>query len=125
MINGSSDLGRHSTTPGRVSVTLGGVARNIAEAAHRVMASAPQTMEPPLLISGIGSDSFARLLKAEMQSFGMRTDGLLESETGQGTAVCSMILDNEGELFGGVADMDVTEALTPEQVFASLFCNVG
>ena len=125
MLNDSFDLGRRSTTPGQVSLTLGGVARNIAEAAHRIMVSTPQTTEPPLLISHLGNDSFAKLLKSEMQSFGMRTDGLLESDTRRGTAVCSMVIDNEGELFGGIADMDITEALTPEQVFAYLFCNVG
>lgn len=38
----STCLGRHSTTPGTVSLTLGGVARNIAEAAHRVLASIPK-----------------------------------------------------------------------------------
>ncbi|KIL70885.1 hypothetical protein M378DRAFT_497552 [Amanita muscaria Koide BX008] len=110
------DLGKHSTTPGSVSLTLGGVGRNITEAAHRVMISASQKMEPPLLVSAIGNDSFGKLLLSETHAVGMRTDGFLEAGASQRTAVCNMILDNNGELIGGIADMDVAESLTSEQI---------
>jgi pseudouridine-5'-phosphate glycosidase/pseudouridine kinase len=92
----------HSTAPGSVSLSLGGVARNIAEAAHRVLASnSPQLSS--LLVSAIGHDHFGRLLISETAGTGMRVDGLVKSD--KRTAVCNMILDSNGGLIGGVADM--------------------
>ena len=112
----STGLGRHSTTPGTVSLTLGGVARNIAEAAHRVLASIPKGAQHPLLISPVGLDSFGKLLISETTAIGMRTDGVLTSSSDQRTAVCNMMLDNTGELMSGVADMGITETFGPEEV---------
>jgi pseudouridine-5'-phosphate glycosidase/pseudouridine kinase len=112
----STGLGRHSTTPGTVSLTLGGVARNIAEAAHRVLASIPKGAQYPLLISPVGLDSFGKLLISETKAIGMRTDGVLTSSSDQITAVCNMILDNTCELMSGVADMGITETFGSEQV---------
>ncbi|KAJ7634255.1 Indigoidine synthase A like protein-domain-containing protein [Mycena polygramma] len=96
-----SGVGLHSTSPGTVTMGLGGVARNIAEACHRVGT-------PALLIAGVGSDSWGRILSDETKAIGMRTDGFMESK---GTAVCSLFLDGSGNLVGGVADMDITEKL--------------
>ncbi|KAK2461952.1 hypothetical protein APHAL10511_006415 [Amanita phalloides] len=111
------DLGRNSTMPGTVSLTLGGVARNIAETAHRVLTSIPRTLPgPPLLISSVGNDAFGKLLTHKTRNIGMRTDGLLRSPSNQRTAVCNMVLDNQGELIGGVADMGITEALDSKNI---------
>ncbi|KAJ7487551.1 indigoidine synthase A-like protein [Mycena galericulata] len=90
----------HSTSPGTVSVQLGGVARNVAEACHRLG-------ERALLISPIGKDTWGRLLYEETTAIGMRTDGLIERE-GR-TAVCNLFLDGTGNLASGVADMIITE----------------
>jgi pseudouridine-5'-phosphate glycosidase/pseudouridine kinase len=94
--------GLHSTSPGTISLTLGGVGRNIAEACHR-------SGEPALLVSSIGKDSWGRLLHEEMKAIGMRTDGLMECD--RRTAVCNLFLDRTGNLVGGVADMRITEEL--------------
>jgi pseudouridine-5'-phosphate glycosidase/pseudouridine kinase len=105
----------HSTAPGNVSLSLGGVARNIAEAAHRVIASdSPQ--HSPLLVSAIGHDHFGRFLISETAEIGMRVDGLVKSD--KRTPICNMILDSSGGLIGGVADMDgpTTATLDGEMV---------
>ena len=114
----NADLGRHSTMPGNVSLTLGGVARNIAEAAHRVLASIPDSTSSshPLLISPVGVDPFGKLLTSETKTIGMRTDGLLKRASVQRTAVCNMVLDHRGDLISGVADMEITETFAPEEV---------
>ncbi|KAJ6621693.1 indigoidine synthase A-like protein [Mycena sp. CBHHK59/15] len=96
-------VGLHSTSPGTVSLTLGGVARNIAEACHRLG-------EPALLVSPIGTDTWGHLLYEETKTIGMRTDGLIDCD--QRTAVCNLFLDGSGNLVGGVADMSITEILT-------------
>lgn len=106
-------LAKGSTAPGKVSLSMGGVARNIAEAAHRIL-TAQGLSTSSLLLAPVGEDGFGKLLVDETEKLGMRTDGLLKSE-GR-TAVCDMVLDNTGNLTGGVADMEITQALVEEQV---------
>ncbi|KAF8898797.1 indigoidine synthase A-like protein [Infundibulicybe gibba] len=88
---------KQSTVPGSVRTSLGGVARNIAEASSRILSS--QVSSPsPLLVSLI-----------ETAGLGMRTDGLITTE--KQTAVCNLVLDSDGNLITGIADMDITAAL--------------
>ncbi|CAE6382552.1 unnamed protein product [Rhizoctonia solani] len=114
----SSVPGTHSTSPGIVRMSPGGVARNVAEAAHRVLKVLSPASEfeakRPLLISPVGHDAFATALTFETESRGMRTDGLLKfSSPSVRTAVCNMFLDAKGDLQMGVADMgNITEIET-------------
>ena len=97
-------------------MTLGGVARNIAEASHRILTSrSSQPSTATMLVSPIGDDAFGRVLLDEMQRIGMRTDGLTQRHGAQ-TAVCNMVLDSSGNLIGGVADMDIIRSLDGETV---------
>lgn len=116
-------LGSHSTLPGAVTLSLGGVSRNIAEAAHRVLSSAngPRSSDV-LLVSALASDAFGRLLIEETARIGMRTDGLLEAEDADRarTAVCNMVLDGQGALVGGIADMEIMRLLKESKVGAAL-----
>ncbi|KAI0274834.1 indigoidine synthase A-like protein [Gloeopeniophorella convolvens] len=117
--NGDTSRGVHSTSPGSVTVHLGGVGRNVAEAAHRTLGT---SMSTTLLVSSIGDDSFGRLLHEEMGRIGMRTDGLVTSPTAR-SAVCNMVLDSTGNLIGGVADMDIIRSLEPENVTSQIAQN--
>ncbi|KZV77757.1 hypothetical protein PENSPDRAFT_645360, partial [Peniophora sp. CONT] len=101
--------GNQSTTPGTVSMSLGGVARNIAEAAHRSLPKA--SAHTSGLASCVGDDSFGRLLVEETRNMGMRTDGIVTTTSGR-TAVCNMVIDESGSLVGGVADMDIIKNLS-------------
>lgn len=75
-------------------------------------------------------DTVGRVIMAEMDSVGMRTDGLiiktqqqgvsrLESASG-GQAVrssaCTLMLGKDGDLEAGVADMGIVETVTEEEV---------
>ncbi|PWZ03016.1 hypothetical protein BCV70DRAFT_197250 [Testicularia cyperi] len=106
-----------TTYPGRVSLTLGGVARNVAEAATRVLASTSH-QRAVKLVSPRGRDDFGAVLKSGMEAQGMRVDGLFEVAEVEDerirTAVCSLLLDGAGDLVSGVADMDIgIQALFP------------
>ncbi|KAJ2928855.1 hypothetical protein H1R20_g8160, partial [Candolleomyces eurysporus] len=106
-------LAPHSTIPGTVNLTLGGVARNIAEAATRVTSTAyPGTSS--LLVAPIGEDSFGHILAEQISRSGMRTDGLVPMH--EHTAVCNMVLDGQGALIGGVSDMDITDNFSPDSL---------
>ena len=104
-----------STYPGRVSVSLGGVARNIAEAAHRVMSGSTGNNATTLLVAPIGDDEFGKLISTMTESLGMRTDGLMSME-GRRSAVCNLLLDSHGELQCGVSDMDLPHVCGSDRV---------
>ncbi|KAF9496150.1 hypothetical protein BDN71DRAFT_1469138 [Pleurotus eryngii] len=106
--DGESALAVHSTIPGSVSLTLGGVGRNIAEAAHRLSPTDTK------LISAIGDDGFGRLLLSELDKMGLRTDGLVKCP-GR-TSVCNMIFDGKGHLVSGVADMELIAELNEDKI---------
>lgn len=126
-----------TTTPGTIQLTPGGVGRNIAEAAQNLMGSGAVQ-----LVSTIGSvgtsrdhpspspetsttdmtrskdtdvDGFGKVLMLEMQSAGLRTDGL-QVKVGERTAGCTLSLGLDGDLSDGVADMSIIESLSPELV---------
>jgi pseudouridine-5'-phosphate glycosidase/pseudouridine kinase len=102
-----------STTPGSIFISPGGVARNMAEAA--------QALLPPgsvKLVYPAAKDLLGSLLHMEMESVGLRTDGLIEPLDASATAACSLILDPNGDLTGGVSDMTIVEGLTGESVSA-------
>ncbi len=111
-----SKSGLHTTAPGIVSLTSGGVGRNVAEAAHRILSSQSKDLShSTVLLSPIGEDAFGQFLVSESEKIGMRTDGLMKISAAR-TAVCNMVLDSAGGLTGGVADMDVIRSLEASRV---------
>ncbi|KAG9045515.1 hypothetical protein FS842_001167, partial [Serendipita sp. 407] len=120
--SGSSAV--RSTVPGTVKNYLGGVARNVAEATHRICASTSETgSDEVLLVAPVGSDSFGTIVRDGTASLGMRADGLLQvspSTSPKGTAVCNMVLDGSGDLISGVADMDIISDLKFEAILPVL-----
>ena len=123
-----------TTAPGSVSLSVGGVARNIAEAAHRVLSSSAAESTPTthensvpnnsenedatLLITPVGHDEFANFLIDEQKRLGMRDDGLMKTRN-ERTAVCNVLLDSNGALVNGVADMDIIKNVDAEIVCAT------
>ena len=104
-----------STYPGKVTLSLGGVARNIAEATHRVLSGSNGAGAATLLVAPIGDDEFGKLISTMTQSLGMRTDGLVSVE-GQQSAICNLFLDSHGDLQIGTSDMDLPHACEADQV---------
>lgn len=109
----TTSLVPHTTTPGSISISAGGVGRNIAHAA--------QNLAPPgevMLVSPVGThtelvDPLGQLLALALQDAGLRADGLVP--TPGRTAACSLVLEN-GDLTGGVADFAIAEELGIEAV---------
>ncbi|KAF8577889.1 hypothetical protein K439DRAFT_1363592 [Ramaria rubella] len=111
-----------STSPGRVTFSPGGVARNIAEAAHRTLSTSdvPHPNDV-LLISPVGNDLAASFILDDIGRKGMRTDGLLTlGSEKQRSAVCNMQLDAMGNLMTGIADMSIVEVIDAAQIIAMI-----
>ena len=105
-------LASQSTIPGVVQTSLGGVGRNVAEAAHRLLTpSSPTQHTTVVLVSPIGKDIFGRMLTEEIARIGMRSDGLMQMNN-ERSAVCNMVVDGTGDLVSGVADMAIIQAFT-------------
>jgi pseudouridylate synthase / pseudouridine kinase len=121
MVSISLGTWRHgSYNHGLLTSLLGGVARNVAEAAHRILASPLYNLpSATALVCGVGPDAFGRLLTDETKMLQMRTDAYLVNRTSR-SAVCNMVLDGHGALVSGVADMDIAEQLSGEQVLQQL-----
>lgn len=106
-----------TTAPGSIALTLGGVAGNVAGASRSI--GVPDV----LLVAPIGDDLFGLVARKGMATRGMRTDGLVVSQTGAGTATCGILLDPVGDLIGGVADMEIAALMTGAEV--SSFSTLG
>lgn len=108
----------HSTVPGSVSPSPGGVGRNITEATHRILSKEPDS-HTPVLVSLVGEDIIGRILWDELSRIGMRTDGLILDPL-KASAMCNMVVDTGGGLITGVADMHIIESLEGKAVSLSI-----
>jgi pseudouridine-5'-phosphate glycosidase/pseudouridine kinase len=117
-------LSPRSTTPGTIYLSPGGVGRNIAEAAQNLLPNYSVQLVSLIGRAADGEadavdepDSFGKVLVAEMQLAGMRTDGLVLTGKGR-TAACSLMLEGGGDLVAGVADMEIVEMMSRQVVSA-------
>jgi pseudouridine kinase len=84
----------------------GGVARNVAENLARLGLRTQ-------LIGALGADSAAQTILNHMQSLGVSTSACLFQPAGN-TGSYTAVLDANGQLVVGMADMAITEQLTPD-----------
>ncbi len=93
------------SNPGRVTVTLGGVGRNIAEnlsrLGHRVQ-----------LITALGGDAHAARVQESCESLGIGLDYALVDAAGR-TSTYLCLNDAGGEIVAAIADMEICDRLTP------------
>ncbi|GAA6046799.1 hypothetical protein NBRC10513_001581 [Rhodotorula toruloides] len=109
----SSSSPLQTTAPGTVSLTLGGVAGNVAGAAHSLLSG--QSDDDVLLVAPVADDLLGGVAKSGLAKRGMRDDGLISTST-SGTATCGILLDEKGELVGGIADMGIATELSGKKI---------
>lgn len=93
-----------TSNPGNVSTTFGGVARNVAENLARLGCRVS-------MISRVGDDDAGRAVVAHLASLGVDTSMIAAAP--RPTASYTAILDPEGELVIGLADMDLYDEIAP------------
>ncbi|KAF2876710.1 Indigoidine synthase A like protein-domain-containing protein [Massariosphaeria phaeospora] len=98
----------HTSNPAVISQTLGGVAHNIAKAAHLVGPSVR-------LCSAIGDDLSGRAALSQLESEGMQTDGI-KVLTPHRTAQYVAVNDANKDLVLAMADMSILETSTPSSI---------
>ncbi|ORY97199.1 Ribokinase-like protein [Syncephalastrum racemosum] len=102
----------HTSNPGRMTQTLGGVGRNVCEAAMRAGARAS-------LLSVVGDDLAGKSIQQGMQELGMST-AFIHEMPGKTSAIYNAIHASDGQLLAAVADMDIFDCLTSDQIVAAL-----
>ncbi|XP_057309342.1 uncharacterized protein LOC130647488 [Hydractinia symbiolongicarpus] len=93
-----------ATNAGKLSLSFGGVGRNVAECLARLDTN-------PLLISAVGNDYHGEMLLSNLEKINMDTAGILISHH-HPTASYSVMAKNDGELLMTVGDMDVHESIS-------------
>jgi len=102
----STPIVQGDSNPGKVTVTLGGVGRNIAENLSRLGASVG-------MITALGDDANAQWLRENCKEIGIDlTHSLTVPSARTSTYLC--LNDCDGEIAVAVSDMDIYEHLTPE-----------
>lgn len=100
------------SNPGSVRVSWGGVGRNIA---HN-LALLDDEVE---LVTIFGGGIFGPVIEASCRAIGMRTEHSEIAREGTNSFFVS-INNADGELVGGIADMNATESMSPEWLSARM-----
>lgn len=70
-----------------------------------------------MLVAPVGDDLLGSVARSGLKDRGMRNDGLVELVgEKERTATCGILLDQTGELVGGVADMAIAAEMEGDQV---------
>ncbi|KAJ2268297.1 hypothetical protein J3F81_004753 [Coemansia sp. RSA 371] len=102
--------------PGTVFTSVGGVAQNIARAAHLLGANT-------VLVASLGQDAHGTAVAADLNRMGMDTRFLQYPGSGARTAIYNALHGPNGDLVAAVADMHINGLLSPQQIeeaFSSL-----
>ncbi|KAM3579492.1 hypothetical protein VKS41_007948 [Umbelopsis sp. WA50703] len=102
----------YTSCAGVVRQSLGGVGRNVAEAAYRAGSDT-------LMVSAVGDDLASNMIMEGLAEIGMRVDGI-RKYGGESTAIYNALHSPDGQLISAVADMNVFKRIETEQVYISL-----
>jgi pseudouridine kinase len=94
-----------TSNPCNITTSFGGVARNVAENLARLGREVA-------MVSLVGDDEAGRGVVEHLRKLGVDTSGI-DVAAGRTTASYTAILEPDGELVMGLADMDLYEALSP------------
>jgi pseudouridine kinase len=102
----SGDLEEGTSTPARIRLAFGGVARNVAENLARLS-------QPCILLSAVGEDISGRALITLLKEAGVDVSAvrILPDQT---TGAYLAVVDSRGRLQAALDDMTALKAITPE-----------
>lgn len=99
-----------AAVPGRVSLSLGGVARNVAENLARLGV-------PTVLLAAVGDDHFGRRIRAHTEAVGVNLGALIVSPEAR-TGAYLAVMDERGTPVVSVYSTDITGLITPGYLYA-------
>jgi pseudouridine kinase len=102
------NLRMRDSNPGRVTVSPGGVARNIAENLARLGVDTR-------LVAAIGNDDHGEYLCRQAAAAGIDTRFILRFDS-QSTSTYVSVLDDNGDMLVAINDMSIVERITPDRL---------
>ena len=99
-------LKREDSNPGKISLSYGGVGRNITENVARMGGSAA-------MLSVIGDDHMGAGARAHLAELGVDVSGI-EMKKNQTSAIYLSILNDKSDMELAISDMDVVKYIFPE-----------
>ena len=99
-----------TSTPGQIRVSVGGVARNVAENLARLGIDTA-------LLSVVGDDTSGKRILQRTQEGGVNTEHVIVQAQSRSSAYLA-VLDEEGNPFVSVDDMEAVKAITPRYIYA-------
>jgi pseudouridine kinase len=96
----------HTSNPGKVEVSQGGVGRNVAENLVKLQIRTS-------LISALADDFFSRFLLEQIKAAGISMEHVLISDL-YPTGLFMAFMDHRGDLISAISDMSILSTLTPE-----------
>lgn len=99
-----------TSNPGRVSMSPGGVARNIAEVLARLGVSS-------VLIGAFGDDPLSQWVSAKTEETGVEVHRIRKDAITMGTYIS---VQGDGDMVTAFSDLAATESISPEEVLAAL-----
>ncbi|OZJ01839.1 hypothetical protein BZG36_05297, partial [Bifiguratus adelaidae] len=102
----------YTSTPGSIKQSIGGVGRNMAQAAQ-------QCGQTTCLASVVGDDDFGKRVTQALHEAGMDISDI-KTIPHQRTAVYNAIHGPHGDLIAAVADMDIFSHLSPSMVCTAI-----
>ena len=103
----------HESNPGKVKISLGGVGRNIA---HNLCLMG-RNVE---LLTVFGGDHFAPAARSACEMAGITLSGDCRTIDGARSNYYICVNDSNGEMLGGVADMELMDHMTPDMLARSM-----
>jgi sugar/nucleoside kinase (ribokinase family) len=100
---------------GKIMMAPGGSSRNCAECIARLGLSSDT-----LFISGIGTDAKNAIIRNSLSEVGLSTAGLFVNENLQ-TAAYNAMLEENGDMYCGVSDMEVLEYIDEKHLMSFNF----
>lgn len=97
-----------TSNPGKIRLSAGGAARNIAENLARLGVRAS-------LLTAVGNDAFGRAILERTTVAGLDLSGVLMVE-GVRSAAYLALLDRDGEMLTSIDDMRIAGAMTPKYI---------
>jgi pseudouridine kinase len=99
-----------TSSPAMVRTSYGGVARNVAETLARLG-------QPTALVTVVGNDSIGRAILRHLDHLDVDISASIKVEDYR-TAAYLAVLNEQGDLYFGLDDMNILNCLTPERLRA-------
>jgi len=98
----------HTSNPGTIELSVGGVARNIAENLGRLQVNTT-------LLTAIGEDEYGTLIRKRTEDSGVNMSEVISSKEHR-SSIFMAVLNKKSDLETAISDMVILDLITPEYI---------